>query len=408
VFPLETLTVKGNQRIAASRILEICGLKMGAPVVKADFDAARARLLATGAFESVGYDYRPAASNKGYAATFEVVEVEQLYPYRFEELPVPDDPLRAALRKLEPIFGEQIPGTKEVIARYTAEVQRLVGPKVKVTGKVDYNASEYAIVFRPDIPRARIAEVRFTGNQAIPAEALLRAASDVAIGEAYSETLMRSILEASVRPLYDARGRIRVSFPKIETERSADYDGVVVKVTVNEGPSYSLGAVNFAGVSRDDARELERLTNIQPNDVANFDDIKTAVQKVFPRYKTKGYLHPDAKIERSIDDQARRVDVTIKIDAGPQYLMGKLEIKGLDLISEPPIRKVWNLKEGAPYDPQYPDAFLNDIRAQGIFDNLGKTRAEPNIDEKTHVVDVTLYFSGVGPEPKKSGGRGGA
>ena len=407
VFPLETLAVKGNQRLKSEKIIEVSGLKIGAPVTKADFDAARARLLSTGAFESVGYEYKPAASNKGYAGTLDVIEVEQLFPYRFEEIPVPDDQLRTALRKQELILGDEIPASKDVLDRYTAVIQKLAGASVKVISKVDAESSHYVIVFRPDTPRSRVAEVRFTGNQVIPTEALLRAAADVAFGTAYSEPLMRAILDASVRPLYDARGRIRVAFTKIETERAQNYDGVIVKVTVDEGQSYSLGAVNFAGVSRDDARELQRLTNLQPNDVVNFDDIKAALDKVYPRYRSKGYLHVAANIERSIDDAVHRVDVTIKVDPGPQFVMGKLEIKGLDILSEPPIRKVWNLREGAPYDPQYPDAFLNDIRAQGVFDNLGKTKAEPKIDEKTHIVDVTLYFSGAAPEDqKKRGGRG--
>ena len=61
LFPLETLRVQGNQRITAEKIMAVSGLKIGAPVVKADFDAARNRLLATGAFESVGYEFKPSA-----------------------------------------------------------------------------------------------------------------------------------------------------------------------------------------------------------------------------------------------------------------------------------------------------------------------------------------------------------
>jgi hypothetical protein len=47
--------------------------------------------------------------------------------------------------------------------------------------------------------------------------------------------------------------------------------------------------------------------------------------------------------------------------------------------------------------------FLKDVRDQELFDNLGKTRSETKIDEKTHTVDVKLYFTGEPPERKKSG-----
>jgi outer membrane protein assembly factor BamA len=246
------------------------------------------------------------------------------------------------------------------------------------------------------------------GGQIVTIAALQRALSGVAIGTAYSETSMRMMLDASVRPLYDARGRIRVSFPKIETAPAKDYDGVTVTVTVIEGPSYSLGDVSFAGVSRDDAAELKRIANLQPNDVVNFDDVNAALEKIYTRFREKGYLRVSGKADREIDDKEHKVAVTLAIDPGSLFVMGKLEIIGLDLISEPPIRKTWSIHEGAPFDPEYPDLFLKGLRDEGVFDNLGKTRSDVNVDEKTHTVGVKLYFAGAGPkEEKKRGGRGG-
>src|SRR5262245_32054534 len=113
-FPLEGLRILGNERTPTERIVAASGLKAGSRVNKSDFDAARDRLMATGAFENVGYEYKPSTGNTGYDATFQVVEIEQLFPYRFEELPVSDQALRAALRKQEPIFDDRIPNTPTV------------------------------------------------------------------------------------------------------------------------------------------------------------------------------------------------------------------------------------------------------------------------------------------------------
>src|SRR5689334_11851502 len=62
VFPLETLRVEGAERIAPAKIIAASGLKIGQPITKADFEDARARLMATGAFESVGYQFDPSAA----------------------------------------------------------------------------------------------------------------------------------------------------------------------------------------------------------------------------------------------------------------------------------------------------------------------------------------------------------
>src|SRR5579883_907440 len=344
-FPIETLKVAGNRLIRTEKIIAVAGLKTGTPVAKPDFDAARARLLATGAFESVGYEFKPSADNKGYDAAIEVIEVEQLFPYRFEDLPAPDDALRAALKKQEPLLGDEIPASKEVLDRYAAAAQQVVGDKVKVIGKVINEApGGTMIVFRPNTPRAQIAEVKFTGNSVLPSTQLNRALADVAVGTGYTETNFRLLLDSAIRPLYEARGRIRVSFPKITTENSMLADGVVVTTTVDEGPSYSLGKIQF---SRDND-ELQKVANIQPNDIANFDDVKAGIDRVLARYRGRGYLHASAKLDRTIDDKAHKVDVSATIETGPQYTMGKLEISGLDITSEPAIRKIWTLKSGAP------------------------------------------------------------
>src|SRR5579864_3912386 len=213
IFPLESLHVQGNRHFTPEKIIAATGLKVGQPVKKEDFDGARARLLATGAFESVGYEFKPSAANSGYDATFEVVEVAQFYPYRFEELPAADDALRAALDKLDPLLGAEIPASREVLGRYERALTDFLQGKVAVQGRLISDlARGPTIVFRPPGERARVAEVHFTGNLVIPTPQLANRLADVAVGTAYTDPALRLLLDANIRPLYEARGFIRVSF----------------------------------------------------------------------------------------------------------------------------------------------------------------------------------------------------
>ena len=403
VFPLETLKITGNRRIASEKIIAAAAMKIGAPVVKEDFDQARNRLLATGAFENVAYEFKPSASKTGYDGVFDVAEVEQIFSYRFEDLPVPESDLRAALRKLEPVLGDQIPATAEVLERYTHEIQALVGDKVKVISKVSPDVpGQLTILFRSDAPAApEWRRCISLGNKVLPSVDLARSLGDVAVGSAYSETTLRLMIDSSIRPLYDARGRIRVKFPKITTSPANEVDGVVATIAVEEGDSYSLGAVSFTGATRQESAEAQKIANIKSADVANFDDVNAGLEKILARFRTKGYLKAAGHVDRDIDDQKHKVDIAIVLEPGPRYTMGKLTIAGLDLLSEPVIRKMWGLKPGDAFEPQYPDSFLKDIREQGLFDNLGKTLATPDIDEKLHVVNVKLVFGGGGGEEEK-------
>src|SRR5579864_6708681 len=107
-----------------------------------------------------------------------------------------------------------------------------------------------------------------------------------------------------------------------------------------------------------------------------------------------GYLRSSLDLKREVHDQDKTVDLEVAVKPGPQFVFGKLTIEGLDIISEPVIRKMWGDREGKPYDPAFPDAFLKDVREQGIFDNLGKTEAVTKIDDRTLAVAVTLRFGG--------------
>src|SRR5437763_7097121 len=105
-WPLTELHVTGNHLYTEGAIVAASGLKIGQTVAKKDFEAARDRLIATGAFQTFGFEFGPAASGNGYQGKFEVAEIAQVYRYRFEQLPWPDAELQQALHSKEPLFGE--------------------------------------------------------------------------------------------------------------------------------------------------------------------------------------------------------------------------------------------------------------------------------------------------------------
>src|SRR5262245_6984029 len=119
-WPVEAISIEGNHLYSAAQVIAVTGLKIGQVAGKEEFEAARDRLVATGAFETVGYRFAPAPGGQGYTASFQVTEVEPAYPVRFEELGVPEKEIAAALHAKDPLFGAKIPATKAILGRYTA------------------------------------------------------------------------------------------------------------------------------------------------------------------------------------------------------------------------------------------------------------------------------------------------
>src|SRR6202040_1833190 len=87
-WPIESITVEGLHIYTREQIVETTGLKIGQIAGRPEFEAARDRLVASGAFDTVGFKFVPGKNGQGYAATFQVTEVQQVYPIDFEKLHV--------------------------------------------------------------------------------------------------------------------------------------------------------------------------------------------------------------------------------------------------------------------------------------------------------------------------------
>ena len=395
-FPLETITVAGNHNYSREQIVAASGLKLGQPATKTDFDTARDRLVGTGAFHSVACIFEPAKDGKGYDAKIEVEEIDQVFPVRFEDLPASAEQLRAWLKQQDPLFGPKIPGTQPVLERYANWISEYLAQQNRrepVVGKITSdNPPDLIILFRPAAARPSVARVIFTNTGELTAAALQTAMFPVAVGSVYTEQQFRTLLDTTIRPLYEAHGRIRVEFPKISTEQAPDVKGLVVTVQVAQGEVYKLHKVDFRGSGVSQA-PLEKLAKLQADAPVNFDEVKAAQERIEQSLRRNGYMQVSTEIKRDLHDADHTVDLTFQITPGPQFTFGNLSIVGLDITTEPVVRKLWGLQPGKPFNIEYPNHFLDRVREEGIFENLKDTRAENKVDNANRTVDVTLYFN---------------
>ena len=411
-WPIVKLAVEGNRHYTSQQVLALAGLKAGQVAGKEEFDAARDRLLASGFFEMVAYTFEPAPGQDGEIGTFQVTEVEPTYPVRFEALGVPAEELVALVAAKDPLFSTaSVPPSKAVLDRYVGWIQELLASKgsaEKVVARVDAaGADKLAVVFRPARNLPVVAQVTFDGNMAVPQNALRDAISGVAVGVPYTEEHFRELLNTGVRPLYDARGRLRVAFTKIRTEPVKDVQGLHVFVNVEEGESFQLSKLEIAGPSPLKPEQLLKAGDVPTGETANFDRVGEGLERMRKALLHAGFMEAKLTTSRAIDDAKKEVVVTVHVDPGPLFSMGKLTITGLDLDGEAEMRRIWAMKEGKPFNADYPQLFLNSVREQGLFDNLGNTKPEVKINDQDHTADVTLVFGGAPPQPKQGRGRGG-
>ncbi|HEY7304450.1 MAG TPA: POTRA domain-containing protein [Bryobacteraceae bacterium] len=395
---LHTISIKGNQLYSPAAIVKESGLHIGERVDAQIIEQARKKLQDTELFSSVADEYRFTGTlPPGYDLTFEVAEIQQLFPMRFERLGVEPDAIRQYLQSHVYMYSDRIPGTEGVLSRYKEAVRQFVAqthPDAKVKAAISNDdPQQLTVLFTPDTPAPTISQVTVTGNQVIDTGTILRAVNQVAIGVPLSDTRLKLILDGTIKPLYAAKGYAAVTFPKVETEPSQNNLGVVVKVDIKEGPLFTFGSIRFHGNGMDQ-EEIRANIPFKPGQPFNSDQIDKFRLDLQHRMRRHGLLDASVTTQMEADDAKRAVNVTYNVVPGEVYNFQKLDIQGLDITTQPAIAKLWGEKPGHPFNPDYPEFFLKRVREQGIFDNLGDTQSDYTADASSHNVTVHLYFKG--------------
>jgi outer membrane protein assembly factor BamA len=301
--------------------------------------------------------------------------------------------------------------TKQVLQRAANDVEQYLavrGHPEKVAGKVTAISPDHLVIdFTPIRGLPAVAYVTFAGSKVIDAITLHNKINEVAFGQPFSEEGFRALLESQITPLYEAKGYMRVTYPKMTSTPSADVTGVDVKITIDEGSEYKLARVAVAGKSPEESARILKSAKIPRMTVANFEEVKQAAVRVQETLRHQGFLDAVVTTDRNVDDERKSVELLLIVEAGPVYTFGNLTVSGLGLDGEAAIRKMWSVKTGDPFPQGYPDYFLSQVKEEGYFDNLGDTKANPSINADTHVVDVTLDFKGASAKSKAPVRQGG-
>lgn len=395
---LHSISIKGNQLYSEADIVRASGLKIGQRISPPVLGAAQKDIQGTELFSNVAYEYKFSGGPAPvYDVTFQVTENEQLFPMRFERFGIPAVDIQNYLRNHVEFYSDRIPGTEGVLNRYRQAVHDFVcqkQPDVRVKAVVSNDdPQQLTVLFTPDTPAPTIAQVVVSGNQAVDTGTILRAVNRVAIGVPLSDTRLKLILDGAIKPVYAAKGYAEVTFPKVETEPSKVNQGVVVKVTIKEGPVFSFGPIRFHGAGLDQ-EEIRTAIPFKPGQPFNGDQVVNFRLEMLHRLKRRGFLDASIVPQTDMDDAKKAVNVTYSVSPGEVYNFAKLDVQGLDINSEPVIEKLWGEKPGHAFNPDYPDFFLQKVEQQGIFDNLGDTHSDYTADSSSHNVTVHLYFKG--------------
>jgi outer membrane protein insertion porin family len=404
---IRSVHIEGNTLYSSDEILHQLNLKSGSPASVATLEQARQRLQSTDLFSTVSYQFRfQSGTPIQYDVTYKVAEDTQVFPMHFERLGAEPAQILAYLKTHVPFYSDKIPGTASVLQRYKNAVQEFLAAnskepvKVKAAVAADEN-QRLTVNFYPDAPIPTISQVLVSGNKAVDTGVILRAVNEVAIGAPLTDARVKLILNGAIKPVYAARGYPLVTFPKIESEAATTNLGVILKVSILDGPQFQFGPLRFRGKGLEED-EIRSALAFKPGEVFNSEKVESFRIELLKRMKRRGLLDATITPVTQPDEAKHVVNVIYDIVPGEVYHFQKLDVQGLDMNAQDAIEKLWGEKPGQAFNPEYPEFFLKRVKEQGLFDNLAGTQSDYTPDQATHAVTVHLWFKGGHtPEEKK-------
>jgi outer membrane protein assembly factor BamA len=197
-------------------------------------------------------------------------------------------------------------------------------------------------------------------------------------------------------PVCLQRGYLKAAFGESQAKvvtQSEDEVEVDAILPLTPGKVYSTSAVEWKGntvIAAPDLQSMIHLSNGQPADAIRLDRDLIEVAKL---YHTRGYMTARVNPKPQLDDAQSTVRYQLSVVEGDQFKMGEFEVAGLDSQARARLQAAWKLREGDPYNSEYPKRFVNEnskLVPAGVPWKIGIHEA---VNEKDKTVDVTIRFS---------------
>jgi len=403
--PLREIRTEGLKSVSESQVAALCGLQIGAQVGKDDLQTAADKLVQSGLFAKVRYNFQ--SRTDGLVLTFHVEEAPRIPAY-FDNLPwFADSELNDAIRARLSFYDGTLPQAGAVVEQAAEALgQFLVNHGLQAA--IEHQAAPNPIgdgnvqQFRINAEALRIAGVEFS-DPSLNSSPAVRQELPTLLGKPYSRTSIDMFLTEQVRPIFLQKGFLRAKLGPPEVRLTGNPnkklpEQIPVYVPINPGAIYRWKGVEWSG---NDVLSTITLTNsvgLKPGDVADGMAIEAGWDRVREEYGRRGYMQAAIEPQPTYDDAAHTIAYHVRIDEGKPFRLGSLVITGLSPTAERHLRDAWPTAQGELFDKAKYEEFLTKLQAHSTeifkdlpihYDEVGHW-LQPNDAKGT--VDVLLDF----------------
>jgi len=403
---LREIRAEGLKSIPQPAVIALTGLQSGAVAGRDDLQAAADRLVASGLFAHVKYNFQTRVD--GLVVTFHVDEAQRIPAY-FDNIPwFTDGELNDAIRKKISFYDGTLPGGGSVVEDAstavseflaTHELQAAVEHQSIANPTGDGNVQDFHI----EGGSLKISHLEFSDAALNTSNQIQQSLSELK-GKPYSRMAIDLFLTEQVRPVYLKQGYLRAKLgpPEIRLSGNPNQklpEQIPVFVPITPGAVYHWRGAEWSGNSTLSTITLTGDLGLKPGEVADGMQVEAGFDKIREEYAHVGYL--DAKVDAApaYDDTAHTISYKVQIEEGKPYKFGALTITGLSVAAEKHLREAWPFPQGGElFDKAVFEEFVTKLESEpkDIFGNLpvhyDKVGHWLNRDEGQNKVDVLLDF----------------
>jgi outer membrane protein assembly factor BamA len=402
---LREIRSDGLKSLPEPQVVALTGLQPGALAGRDDLQAAADKLVKSGLFAKVKYNFQ--TRTDGVLVTFHVEEAPRIPAY-FDNLPwFGDGELNDAIRKKLPFYDGTLPNAGTVVDQAADALSEFLvthGLQAAIEHQALSNPNGDGDVQQFHIEGAslRIFSLEFSDPSLNSSRVVQQQLSDLK-GKAYSRMAIDLFLTEQVRPVYQKQGYLRAKLgpPEVRLTGNPNQklpEQIPVYVPVTPGAVYRWKGVQWTGNTLLSSITLTGDLALSVGEVADGMALEAGWDRVREEYAHRGYL--DAKIDpaAAYDDQAHTIAYTARVEEGKPYKLGAMVITGLSTSAEKHLREAWPIPAGELFDKTLFEEFLTKLQTNPVqvfgdlpvhYDNVGHW-LQP--DESKSTVDVLLDF----------------
>lgn len=414
---IERIEVSGNTSVASETIRVYLGLAPGQPYRPDEIQQNFMNLWQTGLFDDVRVEAVRSAEG-GAVIQVTVSERPRIGAVEYrgnKELTAAKIQEALDAARIDVHIGSTV---EQTLIRRAAEAIRnayaeggFEGVSVEPRLEEMISPNERRVVFEINEGiKARIARIRFVGNERFNDRRLRRTMKEVRPTNLYTRLRKRDLYVPSkleeelenVRNLYQDHGYKDVAIGEVRVQTTEGRKPrVILEIPVTEGDIHTFGGVSIEGNSVFEDEMIIGRWPLTEGDTLSRKPIQDRIEFFEELYRRRGYIYAYINPEY-IERDENVVDVKVNVYEGEQFRLGRLEFEGNTATRDKVLRREIFIHEGDIMDMETFKASLYKLGQLGYFKVTENPDFRVNPESKT--VDVTIRGQEEGRNEVQFGG----